>query len=146
MSLAQGTTLHNNRYRVAQLIGKGGFGAVYRAWDSSLDQPCAIKENMDASPQAKRQFQREARLLAGLRHANLPRVTDHFFIANQGQYLVMDFVEGEDLAQIMRRQKGALPESQVLPWIEPSSDGFCGLDIKARLVQKDYTRYSSRYN
>ncbi len=116
MALAQGQVL-NNRYRVVKLLGKGGFGAVYRAWDIPLNRLCALKENTEISPEAERQFDREASLLAGLHHPNLPVVSDHFSIAGQGQYLVMDFVEGDDLQAMLDRAKGPLPENQALDWI-----------------------------
>ncbi len=77
MALQTGTILHN-RYRIVKLLGQGGFGAVYRAWDTTLNVPCALKENLDASPAAQNQFMREASILASLRHPNLPRVTDYF--------------------------------------------------------------------
>jgi serine/threonine-protein kinase len=108
----------NNRYRIAKLLGQGGFGAVYRAWDMNIEASCALKENLDTTPEAQKQFRREAVILANLQHPNLPRVRDHFIIQGQGQYLVMDFVEGEDLQQMLDKQGGPLPESQVLPWIE----------------------------
>jgi hypothetical protein len=117
MPLAIGQIL-NNRYRIVRLIGQGGFGAVYRAWDLSLKQPCALKENLDASPEAQRQFEREATLLAGLRHPNLPRVTDYFFLPGQGQYLVMDFIDGYSLVEAVKQNSGPLPESRALDWIE----------------------------
>jgi serine/threonine protein kinase len=100
MPLQPGQML-NSRYRIVRLLGQGGFGAVYRAWDTNLNRPCAVKENLDTSPEAQRQFTREATVLANLSHPNLPRVTDHFILAGQGQYLVMDYVEGEDLATMM---------------------------------------------
>ena len=75
----------NNRYRIDALLGKGGMGTVYRAWDVNLKMPVAVKINFDASPEAQRQFEREAGILVRLFHLNLPRVTDHFFVANQGQ-------------------------------------------------------------
>jgi len=115
MPLQIGQSL-NNRYRIVNLLGQGGFGAVYRAWDVNLQRPCALKENLETSPEAQHQFQREAFLLSKLSHPNLPRVTDYFFIPGQGQYLVMDFVEGEDLQEKLDRQ-GPLLEAQVLPWI-----------------------------
>lgn len=117
MPLFIGQLLNNNRYRIEQQIGKGGFGAVYRALDTVLKQPCAVKENIDTSPEAQRQFEREALLLARLRHSNLPRVIDHFFIPNQGQYLVMDFVDGQNLAQILAQRGGPLTEQEALGWI-----------------------------
>lgn len=110
-------TILNNRYRVVRLIGKGGFGAVYRAWDLSLQKPCALKENTDTAPDSVRQFTREALILANLRHQNLPDVTDHFRIPDQGQYLVMEYVEGLDLQQLLDQNRGLLPENQVTAWI-----------------------------
>ncbi len=116
MALATGIVL-NNRYRIVKLIAQGGFGAVYLAWDLSLSRACAVKENLDTSPQAQQQFEREAKILANLNHPNLARVIDYFFIPGQGQYLVMDYVEGEDLQEMLDRSGGPLAENQVLPWI-----------------------------
>jgi serine/threonine-protein kinase len=113
MTLTTGQVL-NNRYRIVRLLGSGGFGAVYRAWDLNLSAPCAVKENFDVSPDAARQFAREASILANLHHPNLPRVTDHFSIPGQGQYLVMDYVEGQDVNEICLASSGPLPEAQVL--------------------------------
>jgi len=123
MTLNVGTIL-NNRYRIAKLVGQGGFGAVYRAWDLSLSQPVALKENIDAGLESQRQFEREAKLLAGLRHANLPRVIDHFIMPGQGQYLVMDFVEGRSLAALLAERGGPLSEAEVLPWIRQVADAL----------------------
>src|SRR5260370_9685312 len=100
MTLQDGEVL-NRRFRIDGLWGQGGFGAVYRAWDLSLERPCAVKENLDTSEVARRQFTREATVLASLSHANLPRVTDHFIIPALGQYLVMDFVDGLDLGRLV---------------------------------------------
>jgi serine/threonine protein kinase len=116
MPLAQGAVLEN-RYRIVKLVGQGGFGAVYRAWDLRLNAPCALKESFDSSVEAQRQFQREASVLANLRHPNLPRVADFFSIDDQGQYLVMDFIEGEDLETMVNQCGGPLPEKAVLDWI-----------------------------
>jgi serine/threonine protein kinase len=87
-------------------------GSVYRAVDENLGVEVAVKDNMFSSEDYARQFRREAILLANLRHPNLPRVTDHFIIDGQGQYLVMDYIEGEDLRQRMERV-GVLPEEEV---------------------------------
>jgi eukaryotic-like serine/threonine-protein kinase len=116
MPLSTGKIL-NNRYRIVKLLGQGGFGAVYRAWDLNLNAPCALKESLNTTPEAVRQFTLEARLLANLRHVNLPAVIDHFSVEGQGQYLVMDFVEGQDLQQMLQRSGGPLPEGQVLAWM-----------------------------
>jgi eukaryotic-like serine/threonine-protein kinase len=113
MTLTPGDLLHT-RYRIIGIIGKGGMGAVYRGEDAVLLVPVAIKENLNPLPQAVKQFKREALLLASLRHPNLPRVTDHF-IEGDLQYLIMDYVPGDDLKTILEQQ-GAIPESQVMSW------------------------------
>jgi eukaryotic-like serine/threonine-protein kinase len=123
MALSIGKII-NNRYRIVKLLGQGGFGAVYRAWDKNLNKPCALKENLDVTPEAQRQFEREAVILAGLDHPNLPRVIDHFTVVGQGQYLVMDFVDGEDLQQVLDQAGDPLPESLVLPWVEQICDAL----------------------
>lgn len=114
MPLQPGIVL-NQRYRIVRLLGQGGFGAVYRAWDLRLSMPVALKENLEVSQESQKQFEREARILANLNHPNLPRVTDHFMIEGQGQYLVMDFVEGDDLDK--KLEQGALTESLAVEWI-----------------------------
>lgn len=115
-------TLLNDRYRIEGVLGRGGFGAVYLATDERLELPCAVKENLNISPESERQFRREATLLATLRHPNLPRVTHHFVLSGH-QYLVMDFVEGEDLNQRIERE-GALAEEDVLRWTEQIGDAL----------------------
>jgi Tol biopolymer transport system component len=109
-------SLLHNRYRIKEELGRGGMGAVYRGHDESLGVEVAIKENLFVSPEAERQFRREATLLAALRHPNLPRVTDHFVVPEEGQYLVMDYIPGDDARQILDRQGGPLPEELVLRW------------------------------
>jgi branched-chain amino acid transport system substrate-binding protein len=116
MPLITGQLL-NNRYRIVKLLGQGGFGAVYRAWDVNLSGPCAIKENSETSPAAQNQFTREASILYNLRHPNLPKVTDHFSVQGQGQYLVMEYIEGQDLQEMIDQAGEPLTEAQVLPWI-----------------------------
>jgi serine/threonine protein kinase len=119
----------HDRYQIEKELGRGGFGAVYQAWDGNLNRPCALKENLDTSPEAQRQFQREATVLANLTHPNLPRVTDHFVIAGQGQYLVMDFVEGEDLGSKLENQ-GALDAKTAVGWITQVADALIYLHTK----------------
>ncbi len=112
MALSPGTVL-NNRYRIVAILGQGGMGAVYQAWDESLGISVAVKENLFLTDEYSRQFQREANILASLRHPSLPRVGDYFSIASQGQYLVMDYIEGEDLRQRIERVN-TVPDSEVI--------------------------------
>jgi len=112
MTLSTGFSL-NNRYRIVSVLGQGGMGAVYRAVDENLGVEVAVKENLFLSDEYARQFQLEASILANLRHPNLPRVGDYFVIHGQGQYLVMDYIDGEDLRQRLERLN-CLPESEVV--------------------------------
>ena len=114
--LLQPGEILNNRYRIVKLLAQGGFGTLYRAWDTALGRPCALKENLDSSPAIQRQFLKEAKILANLTHPGLPRVTDYFLIQAQAQYLVMDYVEGQDLQQMLEDRGSPLPESRVLIW------------------------------
>lgn len=97
------------------MLGQGGFGAVYRAWDLNLSTAVALKANLAEDGASKRQFEREAQILAKLKHPNLPRVTDHFVIPDEAQYLVMDFIEGENLEEVVV-SRGRLPLPQVRDW------------------------------
>src|SRR3989338_3149919 len=117
MSLEPNFLLHH-RYRIVSELGHGGMGAVYFGHDENLGVEVAVKENLFVSPESERQFKREATLLASLRHPNLPRVTDHFVVGGQGQYLVMDFVPGEDLKQRLEKNGGPLPEADVAGWAQ----------------------------
>ncbi len=123
------------RYRVLSLIGQGGMGAVYLIEDIRLPgRRCALKEirlppgmSAQAVSAARAQFHREASVLAQLDHAHLPKVSD-FFTGGARDYLVMDYVPGTDLLQIVReaRRKGRfLPEAQVTRWIEQLCDALC---------------------
>jgi serine/threonine protein kinase len=118
MSYEAGSLL-NNRYVIESQLGKGGMGAVYLAFDQTLNIKVAVKENLNPNPESERQFRREANLLASLRHPNLPRVIDHF-IRGERQYLVMDYIEGEDLHARSSRQPSTVPE--VLAWADALCD------------------------
>ncbi len=113
MTLERGALLHK-RYRIVEILGQGGMGSVYRAVDENLGTDCAVKENLFTTDEYARQFRLEAVILANLRHPNLPRVTDHFVIGDQGQYLVMDYIEGEDLRQRMERVGNITEDEAVL--------------------------------
>lgn len=88
-------------------------GSVYRAKDQNLGVDVAVKENLFTTEEYAAQFRLEANLLATLRHPNLPRVTDHFVLEEEGQYLVMDYIEGEDLRQILEK-RGSISEAEAV--------------------------------
>ena len=108
-------TVLQNRYRIVRLLGQGGMGAVYEAMDERLDTTVALKETLFADERLRKQFEREAKLLAGMHHPALPRVSDHF-AEGEGQFLVMQFIPGDDLSQMMARKQGPFPPDQVLTW------------------------------
>ena len=121
-------TILRKRYKLTNIVGHGGMGNVYRAEDMRLPgRLCAIKEiqpdpndTPEAWAQAQQQFLKEASILAQLDHPNLPKVSD-FFAEGERDYLVMDYVPGQDLKQILEesRQNGRpLTESQILTWAE----------------------------
>ncbi len=118
-----GTTLLKNRYQLDRLLGQGGMGAVYKAVDNSFNNRLvAVKEMSRAGlsdvrvQEAEEAFQREANLLAGLTHPNLPRIYDNF-TEEERSYLVMDFIEGETMEDYLEHANGGpLPLEQVLAW------------------------------
>ncbi|RME46565.1 MAG: serine/threonine protein kinase, partial [Caldilineae bacterium] len=135
-------TLLRNRYRIAGLIGTGGMGAVYLADDTRLEgRRCAIKEQVldpALSPAASGQFQQEASLLARLDHPGLPKVSDYFSDEAGGRdYLVMDYVPGQNLEQLVRnarREKEFLAEETVLAWLDQLCDILTYLHTRNPIV------------
>ncbi len=129
--LALGTVLRS-RYKIVELVGQGGMGSVYRAEDLRLEgRQCAVKEvqletEAGFAAQSREQFQREASVLARLDHPNLPKVSDYFSEGGR-DYLVMDFVAGRNLKEIMdeaRRQGRFLEEKQVRAWADQLCDAL----------------------
>ena len=115
-------TLLRSRYRIIRPLGKGGMGAVYLAFDNSLELEVAVKYNKNDSEEATSQFLREARILAALRQPNLPRVID-YFVEGQDQYLVMDFVPGDTFDDILEKE-GPQPLELVLKWTQQLVDAL----------------------
>lgn len=116
------------RYKIRERIGQGGMGSIYLAEDTRLQgRQCALKEvEYDRAlpekirDEARDQFQREATILARLDHPNLPKVSD-FFSSGPRDYLVMDYVPGNDLRTLLleaRRKKTFLKEIDVLSWAD----------------------------
>ena len=97
----------DNKYRIEQLLGRGGMGAVYRARDMRLDRLVALKvvrAELLGDPEARRRFRREAQIVARLQHPSIVAVFDYGTFADGGAYLVMELVRGEDLRHVLQRE------------------------------------------
>lgn len=116
-------TVLQSRYRVVRQLGQGGMGAVYEAIDERLDSTIALKETFFADERLRKQFEREARLLARMHHPALPRVSDHFS-EGEGQFLVMHFIAGDDLAEMIAKRRGPFPIEEVLTWADQLLDAL----------------------
>jgi serine/threonine protein kinase len=109
--------LLQDRYRIDRQIGQGGMGAVYVGTDERFGSVVAIKETLCMDDNYRRAIEREARLLNSLKHNALPRVTDHFLESN-GQFLVMEYIPGEDLCCILEHRGEPFEVDQVLTWAD----------------------------
>lgn len=122
------------RYLVKEIIGQGGMGSIYLAEDNRLPgRMCALKEveqdpaiPLSMREQSRKQFYQEASVLARLDHPNLPKVSDYFSDGTR-DYLVMDFVPGEDLKKLMdqaRRKGKHLAVDDILSWADQLLDAL----------------------
>jgi S1-C subfamily serine protease/tRNA A-37 threonylcarbamoyl transferase component Bud32 len=116
-------TVLQGRYRIVRQLGKGGMGAVYEAVDERLHRTVALKETLADTEELKRAFEREARLLANLRHPVLPKVIDHF-TEDDGQFLVMEFIPGSDLGELLSRRSRPFSPSEVRRWADDLLDAL----------------------
>lgn len=120
--MVETSTVLQNRYEIIKLIGQGGMGAVYLAKDQRLGNIVALKETFFSDTFLLAAFEREAKMLAGLRHGALPKVIDHFADTN-GQFLVMEYISGEDLHDLL--QEGRKPSiGEVLQWADQLLDAL----------------------
>lgn len=100
--------IQGDRYEFVEVIGSGGGGTVYKAHDNVLNKPVAIKKlHASSSDDMAIRFQREARLIAALNHPNVMSARDFGLTPKNEPYLILDYVDGESLSHVIRRQ-GAL--------------------------------------
>jgi hypothetical protein len=130
-------TVLQKRYRIVRQLGRGGMGAVYQAVDQRLGITVALKETLSSEASMRKQFEREARLLAGMQHPALPRVSDHFVEGNRA-FLVMQFIAGVDLARIISQQPGPFPRDQVIAWADQLLDALIYLHARdPQVIHRD---------
>lgn len=156
--LTAGTIL-KEQYLIGKVLGQGGFGITYLGWDMYLDIPVAIKEYFpnqtvmrdvavstdvvsysgDAGVRFrnnKERFMREAKMLA--RFSQVPEIVQvrNFFLANNTAYIVMEYVEGITLKQLVKDHGGKLPKEMTFEIIKPIIEALCKVH-KAGLVHRD---------
>src|SRR5262245_23763415 len=127
--LSPGVVLQQ-RYRIKRLLARGGMGAVYEAEAVHLRNiVAAVKETLynEDRNNMRQQFEREAATLARLRHPALPQVKDHFIEGN-GQFLVMDYIAGSDLGDLLGQRisekGGPFDFREVMEWAERLLDAL----------------------
>jgi serine/threonine protein kinase len=142
---ARGDRLQD-RYRIVRQLGVGGMGAVYEAVDERLQVTVAVKETFAVDSRLRKQFEQEARLLAQLNHPALPRVSDYF--TEDGRvFLVMQFIAGDDLAQIIAQQPGPFPRAQVIAWADQLLDALIYLHTRERqIIHRDIKPHNLKLN
>jgi Serine/threonine protein kinase len=111
------------RYKIDKQIGQGGMGAVYVATDERFGSTVAIKQTLCMDDNYRKAIEREARLLNSLKHTALPRVSDHF-LEDDGQFLVMEFIPGEDLCCILEESGKPFEPGQILIWADQLLDAL----------------------
>ena len=118
----EGKTLQG-RYLIERQVGQGGMGAVYIAFDQRFNGTVAIKQTLCMDDNYRMAIEREARLLNSLKHNALPRVIDHFNEENR-QFLVMEYIPGEDLHFILEEKGKPFPVDKVLAWADELLDAL----------------------
>ena len=134
--LASGSILQG-RYRIVGKLGEGGMGAVYEALDERLDATVALKETLFTDERLRKQFEQKPALLARLFHPAPPRVSDHF-AEGGGEFLVMQFIPGDDLGGTMAQRRGPFPQEQVVLWADQLLDALDYLHTQdPQIVHRD---------
>jgi len=123
-------TVVRERYRILAIVGRGGVGTVYKVADTLLGTTYALKELADQSSGARKQFENEAQWLRALNHPSIPKVREYFDWEGR-LYLVMDFVEGENLEQKLARGGGRpLPVCDALDYLHSQMPPILHRDVK----------------
>jgi hypothetical protein len=138
--LAPGSVLQN-RYRIEQHVGSGGYASVYRAIDLKTHEERAIKEVTDTDPGVRRQFELEAGLLTHSDHPNIP-VGYHLFDERGRLYLVMEFIHGRDVEELLneslQQRHRPLDEAPVLEWAISVCDALVVMhDREVPIIHRD---------
>lgn len=135
-----GTVTRIGKYEIAEQIGMGGFGVVYKAWDPYIQRWVALKTCNATDPETTQRFFREAQLAGNLQHPNITMIYD-FGVENDTPYFVQEFLSGVDLDDLMGKEPLSLPATlailmQVCAGLEYAhSRGVVHRDIKPANVR-----------
>lgn len=142
----------HQRYRIVRQLGHGGMGAVYEAIDERFGEPIALKEVVFASSNERQNdlvikaFEREAKALAKAQHEAIPYVRDYFCELNR-QFLVMELVEGEDLAELLAKRQDPFPLADGLKWFDQLLDALDYLHTLERpIIHRDIKPQNLKLN
>ena len=148
-------TVLQGRYRIVHQLGQGGMGAVYKAIDERLNKTVAIKEVVfefetaaDGHQKAllQKAFQREANSLVKAKHENVPDITD-FFSELESSFLVMEYIEGDDLAKMLQKRGKPFLVDEVSPWIDQLLDALEYLhNLKPPILHRDVKPQNLKLN
>lgn len=111
------------RYQINEQLRQGGMGTVFKANDLRLNRIVAVKESKFTDPKLRKQFELEAQLLAFLRHPSLPIVGDQFCLDDE-LFLVMDYIDGDDLGEILMARSEPFPPEDVIRWADQLLDAL----------------------
>jgi len=118
------STVLQGRYEIIRTVNIGGMSIVYQARDkrfTKVARLCAVKEMINSAPDPHlremgiQNFEREANILATLSHPAIPKIFDCFSEGNRS-YLILEFIEGQDLESLLQRTASFLPEEQIISW------------------------------
>lgn len=116
-------TLVQDRYRIVQLLGSGGMGAVYEAIDERIKKVVAVKETFAEDEELLDAFEREAKLLARIDHRTFPQVTD-YFADGESYYLIMDLIRGDDFSEMLAKRSDPFKPTDVCKWADEILDAL----------------------
>ena len=150
-TLRENTTLQSGKYRIIKVLGQGGFGITYLAEQVMLGREVAIKEffyrdycdreegtshvtlgtqsNRETVQRFMNKFLKEARTISQLDHPNIIKIHD-IFEENNTAYYVMEYIEGENLSEMVKRH-GALPEATAVAYIKKVADALAYIHARS---------------
>jgi serine/threonine protein kinase len=133
LPLSAGTFIKD--YEIIELLGSGGFGAVYKAKPRN-GSSVAIKETYFGSERELKMFRDEANLLSSLSDEDFPKVITHFDNGNSRYYLIMELIEGDDLGDVLEKSKKPIDLKTVLDWADKILESLAYLHAKG-IIHRD---------